>query len=96
MSCELGKGDPFITWTMNDNCAHLKAAVQKGCRASAVWPGQYPDGTRPSRPVQDWYNMEACVAFHKRVEIFKREFLAIAKKGPFVIERDSSFGFEYQ
>ena len=30
MSCELGKADLFITWTMNDNWADLQAAVQKG------------------------------------------------------------------
>ena len=77
MSRVLGKADLFITWTMNDNWADLQAAVQKGCRAGAVWPGRYPEGTRPSKPIQDGYDMEACVAFHKRVEIFKREFLAI-------------------
>ena len=79
MSRELGKADVFFTWTMNDIWADLQAAVQKGCHAGAVWHGQYPKGTRPSKPIQDGYNMEACVAFHKRVEIFKREFLAIGK-----------------
>ena len=83
MSRDLGKADLFITWTMNDNWADLQAAVQKGCRTSVVWPGQYPEGTRPSKPIQDGYHTEACVAFYKRVEIFKREFLAIGKRGPF-------------
>ena len=96
MSRELGKADLFITWTMNDNWADLQAAVQKGCRAGAVWPGQYPEGTRPTKPIQDGYDMEACVAFHKRVEIFKREFLAIGKRGPFGTVRDYWFRFEYQ
>ena len=96
MSRELGKADLFITWTMNDNWADLQAAVQKGCRAGAVWPGRYPEGTRPTKPIQDGYDMEACVAFHKRVEIFKREFLAIGKRGPFGTVRDYWFRFEYQ
>ena len=96
MSRELGKADLFITWTMNDNWADLQAAVQKGCRAGAVWPRQYPEGTRPSKPIQDGYNMEACVAFHKRVKVFKREFLAIGKRGPFGTVRDYWFRFEYQ
>ena len=30
-------------------------------------PRQYPESTRPSKPIQDGYDMEACVAFHKRV-----------------------------
>ena len=96
MSRELGKADLFITCTMNDNWADLPAAVQKGCRAGAAWPGQYPKGTRPTKPIQDGYDMEACVAFHKRVEIFKREFLAIGKRGPFGTVRDYWFRFEYQ
>ena len=96
MSRELGKADLFITWTMNDNWADLQAAVQKGCRAGAVWPGRYPEGTRSTKPIQDGYDMEACVAFHKRVEIFKREFLAIGKRGPFGTVRDYWFRFEYQ
>ena len=40
--------------------------------------------------------MEACVAFHKRVEIFKRELLTIANRGPFGTVRDYWFRFEYQ
>ena len=96
MSRELGKAHLFITWTMNDNWADLQAAVQKGCRAGAVWPGRYPEGMRPTKPIQDGYDMEACVAFHKRVEIFKREFLAIGKRGPFGTVRDYWFRFEYQ
>ena len=96
MSRELGKADLFITWTMNDNWADLQAAVQEGCRAGAVWPGQYPEGTRPSKPIQDGYDMEACVAFHKRVGIFQREFLAIGKIGPFGTAHDYWFRFEYQ
>ena len=36
------------------------------------------------------------MAFHKRVEIFKREFLAIGKNGPFGKVRDYWFQFEYQ
>ena len=83
MSRELGKADLFITLTMNDNWADLQAAVQKGCRAEAVWPGECPKNTGPNKPIQDGYDMEACVAFHKRVEIFKREFLAIGKNVPF-------------
>ena len=81
---------------MNDNWADLQAAVQKGCRAGAVCPGQYPEGTRPTKPIQDGYDMEACVAFHKRVEIFKRELLAIGKRGPFGTVRVYWFRFEYQ
>ena len=96
MSRELGKANLFITWTMKDNWADLQAAVQKGCRAGAVWPGRYPEGTRPTKPIQDGYDMEACVAFHKRVEIFKREFLAIGKRGPFGTVRDYWVRFEYQ
>ena len=96
MSRELGKADLFNTCTMNDNWADLQAAVQKGCRAGAVWPGHYLGGTGPSKPIQDRYDMEACVAFHKRVEIFKREFLAIGKRGPFGTFRDYLFCFEYQ
>ena len=96
MSRELGKADLFITWTMNDNWADLLAAVQKGCRAGAVWAGQYPEGTRPTKPIQDGYDMEACVAFHKRVEVFKREFLGIGKRGLFGTVRDYWFRFEYQ
>ena len=37
MSNELGKVDLFITLTMNDNWADFQGAVQKGCRAGAVW-----------------------------------------------------------
>ena len=96
MSRDLGKGDLFITLTMNDNWADLQAAVQKGCRAGAVWPGEYPKNTGPNKPIQDGHDMEACVAFHKRVEIFKREFLAIGKNGPFGKVRDYWFRFEYQ
>ena len=96
MSRELGKAELFITWTMNDNWADLQAAVQKGCRAVAVWPGQYPEGTRPGKPIQDGYDMEACAAFHKRVKIFKRKFLAIGKRGPFGRGGDYWFRFEYQ
>ena len=96
MSRELGKADLFITLTMNDNWADLQAAVQKGCRAGAVWPGEYPRNTGPNKPIQDGHDMEACVAFHKRVEIFKREFLAIGKNGPFGKVRDYWFRFEYQ
>ena len=36
------------------------------------------------------------MAFHKWVEIFKREFLAIGKNGPFGKVRDYWFRFEYQ
>ena len=96
MSRELGKADLFITLTMNDNWADLQAAVQKGCRAGAVWPGEYPKNTGPNKPIQDGHDKEACVAFHKRVEIFKREFLAIGKNGPFGKVRDYWFRFEYQ
>ena len=96
MSRELGKADLFIILTMNDNCADLQAAVQKGCRAGAVWPGEYPKNTRPNKPIQGGHNMEACVACHKRVEIFKREFLAIGKNGPFGKARDYWLRFEYQ
>ena len=83
MSRELGKADLFITLTMNDNWADLQAAVQKGCPAGAVWPGEYPKSTGPNKRIQDGRYMEACVAFHKRVEIFKRKFLPIGKNGPF-------------
>ena len=96
MSRELGKGDLFITLTMNDNWADLQAAVQKGCRAGALWPGEYPKNTGPNKPIQDGHDMKACVEFHKRVEIFKREFLAIGKNGPFGRVRDYWFQFEYQ
>ena len=96
MSRELEKADLFITWTVNDDLADLQAAVQKGCRAGALWPGQYPEGTRPNKPIQDGYDMEACVAFHKRVGIFKRHVLAIGKRGPFGTVRNCWFRFEYQ
>ena len=89
MSRELGKADLFITFTMNDSWADLTAAVQKGCRAGAVWPGEYPKNTGPNKPIQDGHDMEACVAFHKRVEIFKREFLAIVH-----LERCGIIGFD--
>ena len=79
MSRELGKGDLFITFTMNDNWADLQAAVHKGCRAGAVWPGEYPKKTGPNKPIQDGHDIEACVVFHKRVEIFKREIWLLAK-----------------
>ena len=36
------------------------------------------------------------MVFHKRVEIFKQEFLAFDKKGPFGKVRDYWFRFEYQ
>ena len=62
MSRELGKGDLFITLTMNDNWADLQAAVQKGCRAGAVWPREYPKNTGPNKPIQDCHDMEACEA----------------------------------
>ena len=72
MSRELGKEDLFIMWTMNDNWFKLQVAVQKGCHAGAVWPGEYPKNTGAYTPIQDGNDMETCVAFHKRVEIFKR------------------------
>ena len=40
--------------------------------------------------------MEACVAFHKRVEIFKLRFVAIRKKEPFGKVLEYWFRFEYQ
>ena len=92
----LGKADLFITLTMNDNWADLQAAVQKGCGVGAVWPGEYPKNTGANKPIQDGHDMEACVAFHKRVEIFNREFLAIGKNGQFGKVRDYWFRFEYQ
>ena len=64
MSRELGKADLFITLTMNDNWADLQAAVQKGCLAGAVCPGEYAKNTGPNTPFQDGHDMEACVAFH--------------------------------
>ena len=36
------------------------------------------------------------MAFHKRVKMFKGEFLAIGKNGPFGKVRDYWFPFEYQ
>ena len=63
MSRELGKADLFITPTRNDNWADLQAAVQKRCRAGAVWPGQYSEGARFTKPIQDGYDTEACVTF---------------------------------
>ena len=96
MSRELGKGHLFITLSMNDNWTNLQAALQKGCRARALWPGEYPKSTEPNKPIQNGHDMEACVVFHKRVEIFKREFLAIGKNGPFRRVPDCSFPFEYQ
>ena len=68
-----------------------KGAVQELCGLENT-----PIAEGPNKPIQDVYNMEACVAFHKRVEIFKREFLAIGKKGPFGKVQDDWFHFEYQ
>ena len=58
-------------------------------------PGEYPEGKRRSKLVQDGYYMAACVVFHKRLKIVKHEFLAIGKKNPFRTIRDGWFRFEY-
>ena len=50
-----------------------------------------PQQHRAKQANPNGYDMEACVAFHKRVEIFKREFLAIGKNGPFGKVRDYWF-----
>ena len=39
--------------------------------------------TQGQTSLSKMHAMEACVAFHKRVEIFKREFVAIGENGPF-------------
>ena len=53
-------------------------------------------GTGPSKPIQDGYDMESCVTFCRRVEIFKREFLDIGKRGPFGTVCGDWFRFGYQ
>ena len=88
MSRELGKGHLFFMLTMNDNCSNLQAAVQKECLAGAMWLGEDPKMMVTNKPIENGYDMEAYVEFHKRVEIFKREFLAISKEGPFGKVRD--------
>ena len=68
-----------------------KGAVQELCGLENT-----PKNTMPNKPIQAGHDMQACVAFHKRVEIFKREFLAIGKNGPYGKVRDYWFRFEYQ
>ena len=96
MSRELGQGDLFTTITMNDDWSDLQAAVQKWSGAKAQWPGNFPHKQGKNVAPQSGYDAEACVAWHKRVEQFKSEFLSIGRMGPFGVVRDYWYRFEYQ
>ena len=96
MSRKLGKAHLFVTITMNDDWPDLQAAMQEGSGAKAQWPGDFPQKGKKNVPPQTGFDAEACAAWHKRVEMFRENFLSIGKKGPFGIVRDYWYRYEYQ